>query len=89
MRRGLWMIFRWPLLIGLLSAVGLVSALLDDGLYDALSWFCLGIPLALVGGVWARLLHAGARKPEHAHRGAGASGRPAVNRVQRPDDCSL
>ncbi|WAG81156.1 hypothetical protein LMK08_11020 [Metapseudomonas furukawaii] len=48
MRRGLWMIFRWPLLIGLLSAIGLVSALLDDGLYDALSWFCLGIPLALV-----------------------------------------
>lgn len=56
MRRGLWMILRWPLLIGLLSAFGLLSALLDDGLYDMLSWVTLGIPLLLVGWTWGRLL---------------------------------
>ncbi|MNF56410.1 hypothetical protein D3C84_378960 [compost metagenome] len=66
MRRGLWMIFRWPLLIGLLSVFGLVSALLDDGLYDAMSWFALGIPLVLVGGVWARLPCAGVKQAEEA-----------------------
>ena len=66
MRRGLWMIFRWPLLIGLLSAIGLVSALLDDGLCDALSWFCLGIPLALVGG--AVLFDPPAQATPAAHR---------------------
>ncbi|MDH4580521.1 hypothetical protein E8F20_01380 [Pseudomonas sp. BN415] len=66
MRRGLWMIFRWPLFIGLLSAFGLVSALVDDGLYDALSWFALGIPLVLVGGVWTRLPRVGLKKAEDA-----------------------
>ncbi|MCO3259111.1 hypothetical protein FA212_29945 [Pseudomonas aeruginosa] len=65
MRRGLWMIFRWPLLLallglfGLLSALlglfGLLSALLGDGLYDLLSWLALGTPLVLVGWVWLRL----------------------------------
>ncbi|SDO04547.1 hypothetical protein [Pseudomonas jinjuensis] len=55
MKRGLWMIFRWPLLIGLLSLVGLVSALVADGAWDLLSWLCLGLPLVLVGWVWARL----------------------------------
>ncbi|MFK0088634.1 hypothetical protein ACIQUS_15220 [Pseudomonas sp. NPDC090755] len=52
MRRGLWMVFRWPLLIGLLVALGLLSALLGDGLYDIVSWLALGGPLMIVGGVW-------------------------------------
>ncbi len=52
MRRGLWMIFRWPLLLALLGLFGLLSALLGDGLYDLLSWLALGTPLVLVGWVW-------------------------------------
>ena len=44
MSRSLWMIFRWPLLIALISIVGLVSALVGDGWWDALSWATLGIP---------------------------------------------
>ncbi len=55
MRRGLWMIFRWPLLLALLGLFGLLSALLGDGLYDLLSWLALGTPLVLVGWVWLRL----------------------------------
>ena len=51
MRRGLWMIFRWPLLIGLLATLGLLSALLGDGLYDVVSWLALGMPLLIVGAV--------------------------------------
>ncbi|HDQ9406732.1 TPA: hypothetical protein QBQ18_005822 [Pseudomonas aeruginosa] len=43
MRRGLWMIFRWPLLLALL------------GLFGLLSWLALGTPLVLVGWVWLRL----------------------------------
>lgn len=56
MRRGLWMIFRWPLLIGLLAALGLLSALLGDGLYDVVSWLALGLPLLVVAAVraWRR-----------------------------------
>lgn len=56
MRRGLWMIFRWPLLIGLLAALGLLSALLGDGLYDVVSWLALGLPLVVVAAIraWRR-----------------------------------
>lgn len=56
MRRSVWMIFRWPLLLALLSLFGLISALVGDGLYDLLSWLSLGVPLVLLGGVTWRLL---------------------------------
>ena len=56
MRRSVWMIFRWPLLLALLSLFGLFSALVGDGLYDLLSWLSLGVPLVLLGGVTWRLL---------------------------------
>lgn len=44
MNRSLWVIFRWPLFLGLISIVGLVAALVGDGLWDVLSWITLGIP---------------------------------------------
>ena len=55
MRRGLWMIFRWPLALALLSLFGLLSALIGDEAYDLLSWLTLGMPLLLVAVVWIRL----------------------------------
>jgi hypothetical protein len=45
--------FALPLLIGLLSAVGLLSALLGDGAWDAMAWLGLGLPAVL--GVWPLL----------------------------------
>jgi hypothetical protein len=48
------MIFRWPLLLFVLSLFGLLSALIGDGVYDLLSWLSLGVPLGLVGVVWLR-----------------------------------
>ncbi len=46
-------IFRWPVVIGVLSTVGLLSALLGDGIWDGLSWVVLAIPVVLYG-VFAR-----------------------------------
>jgi uncharacterized membrane protein YjjP (DUF1212 family) len=40
--RNGWRIFRWPLVIGVAGLVGLVSALIGDGWYDAVSWLLLG-----------------------------------------------
>lgn len=52
MKRGtLTAIFALPLLIGLVSVVGLVSALTGDGLRDAISWLGLAIPMVAVA--WA------------------------------------
>jgi hypothetical protein len=49
-RAGLW---RVPILLGLFSVAGLLSALIGDGVWDALSWAALGIPTAI--GIWYAL----------------------------------
>ena len=36
--------FRIPILLALLTAAGLASALVGDGLWDAISWLALGWP---------------------------------------------
>ena len=58
MKRNVWRVFRWPLALAVLSLVGLVSALVGDGPWDALSWFALGIPLVVILAALAR-----ARRP--------------------------
>lgn len=52
--RSLWKIFRWPLLVALLTAAGLLSALLGDGLWDDLSWCLLACPILLSLLGWRR-----------------------------------
>ncbi|MGO4001178.1 hypothetical protein ABVN23_08680 [Pseudomonas fluorescens] len=42
-----WKVFTTPLVIALLSAAGLFSALLGDGIWDGLSWLGLGVPAML------------------------------------------
>lgn len=43
-----WTIFRWPLLIGVLTATGLVSGLVSDGWGDALAALGLFVPAVVV-----------------------------------------
>ncbi|MCF2493079.1 MULTISPECIES: hypothetical protein [Dyadobacter] len=45
-----WKVWGLPIIIGILSAIGLLSALTGDGFYDLLSWLTLGIPVVLA--VW-------------------------------------
>jgi hypothetical protein len=40
-------IWTWPIILGITSAVGLISALLADGWADALSWVGLGLPVVV------------------------------------------
>lgn len=49
-RTGLW---RVPILLGALTLVGLLSALIGDDAWDALSWITLGIPIVV--GTWFSL----------------------------------
>jgi hypothetical protein len=44
---GLVRVLGAPLALAVLSAVGLVSALLGDGVWDLLSWFALALPVAV------------------------------------------
>lgn len=46
-RQTLGQIFAAPLVIGALSVIGLISALVGDGIWDGLSWLTLGVPVAL------------------------------------------
>ncbi|MBP7335146.1 hypothetical protein [Niveispirillum sp.] len=50
-RRSLWAVFAAPILIAVLSIVGLVAALTGDGWRDALSWAALAVPVLAVA--WA------------------------------------
>lgn len=50
-RGGLRHTFGAPLLIALFSLVGLVSALLGDGLRDWISWAGLAVPVVVI--IWA------------------------------------
>jgi hypothetical protein len=42
-------IYKWPLVLGLITVAGLLFALLGDGLWDKLSWILLAIPLFVCG----------------------------------------
>lgn len=46
-RQTLGQIFIIPLVLGILSTVGLISALVGDGIWDGVSWITLGIPILL------------------------------------------
>ena len=47
-----WPLWRWPLAMGVLTLVGLVSGLVSDGVGDAIAWIGLGVPV-LVGSWFA------------------------------------
>ena len=41
-RSGLWRAYRMPALLAAVSVAGLLGALLEDGVFDVLSWALLG-----------------------------------------------
>ncbi|MGD9850586.1 MAG: hypothetical protein AB7T38_04905 [Nitrospirales bacterium] len=41
-------IWRWPLALAITSAIGLISALLEDGVWDMVSWVTLSAPVAVI-----------------------------------------
>lgn len=45
--RSLTQTFAAPLVIAIVSTVGLISALVGDGWWDAVSWVALGLPVLL------------------------------------------
>jgi hypothetical protein len=49
-RQTIRQIFAWPAVIAVLSTVGLLSALLGDGVWDGVSWAVLAVPVALYCG---------------------------------------
>ncbi|MBR0893505.1 hypothetical protein JQ616_00980 [Bradyrhizobium tropiciagri] len=53
--RSLTEIFAAPLVIAIVSTVGLISALVGDGWWDAVSWVALGLPVLLyLVFIWRR-----------------------------------
>ena len=52
MQRSAWQVFAVPTVLGVLSAVGLIAALLGDGWWDGLSWLALGIPCLVMVWYW-------------------------------------
>lgn len=44
--------FGIPIALGVLSGIGLISALLGDDIWNVLSWAALGVPCAVVIWYW-------------------------------------
>ena len=47
-------VFRIPMLLGIATVVGLLSALFGDGVWDALSWVAILAPVVAVALAWKR-----------------------------------
>ena len=47
-------VFRVPIWLGVASVVGLVSALLGDGVWDGVSWLAIFAPVGAVWWAWRR-----------------------------------
>lgn len=48
-RQSSGQIFAVPIVIGVLSVIGLIAALVGDGIWDGVSWLTLVIPIVLCG----------------------------------------
>jgi hypothetical protein len=49
-----WEIWRWPIVLALLTGAGLAAALLADGVGDVVGWLALVVPVVLGAGALAR-----------------------------------
>ena len=50
MKSTFWKVWGIPVIIGILSGIGLLSALTGDGFYDLMSWLTLGFPVVVT--IW-------------------------------------
>ncbi|CAN5880937.1 hypothetical protein BH11PSE8_BH11PSE8_40800 [soil metagenome] len=47
-RKGFqWSLWGAPIALALVTAIGLIAALVGDGAWDAASWIALGLPVAV------------------------------------------
>lgn len=53
-RSSLQRIYGAPFALAILSGIGLISALLADGVWDVVSWFALSATVAVIGWHVAR-----------------------------------
>ena len=75
--RGAREIFLAPAVLGLVSLAGLVFALVVDGPADALAWFGIGAPLAVIAWAWkTRRTWPAAREPAAERRRPSPSSEP-------------
>ena len=47
--RRFWALWGWPIVMGVLSTTGLLTALVSDTWGDWWSWAALGVPVAVMG----------------------------------------
>lgn len=46
--KNLRQIFKWPIVLGVLTLFGLIIALLEDGVLESISLFALSIPIIVI-----------------------------------------
>ena len=66
--RGMGAIFAWPLLLAVLSLVGLIVGLTGDGARDVVAWLLLGTTLVAIGHAFFRARKTSAIHPDFQTR---------------------
>lgn len=54
-----WALWGWPIVLGVLSAIGLFCGLWGDGAWDWVGWIGVGVPTLV--GIWFAFRGRGAR----------------------------
>lgn len=73
-RSAFWRLWGWPIVMGVLTTTGLLTALVSDTWGDWWSWVALGVPVAVMAWYsWPRTSAAAAAEAS----GAVASGAPS------------
>lgn len=47
MKSNFWKVWGMPVIIGIFSGIGLISALTGDDIWDTVSWLALGFPVVV------------------------------------------
>ena len=72
-----WALWGWPLALGVLTATGLLTALVSDAWGDWWSWVALGVPVAVMGWCsWPRTPAASATPPGTPGSSSSSSSAP-------------
>ena len=73
--RRFWALWGWPIVMGVLTTTGLLTALVSDTWGDWWSWAALGVPVAVMGSYsWPRRSAATAHAVPPPTNPSGTSG---------------
>ena len=83
-----WSLWGWPIVMGVLTTTGLITALVSDTWGDWWSWVGLGVPVAVMGWFSWPFAQSAHRSTPAPHATPGRTGDPADTDMRSSDTAS-